>query len=337
MPLRSNGLSGSWGVKAKWLNIWLSITLLLAGLTVLVINISKSWPFVVSPNYIDAGDFTNLTRVLPLPYEIDQIAHKSIFDYLHDLERLRSLTHSQFSLSLSVKATNRELAKLLVCALKRDPCGDSHDKNARLALLSKVILVRKQVQFSVSNVSGLHELYTSIKPAYQTYKLAVAKALETTQLDDHEELLVSAQPLFSQWWGIDYKKRYWDPWIKKKDELDDERSKIQSGMAALEKELGRLEKIAQVAQEVDDNLEHFITFILNDTKVMCNACNILQRGYALMKFSREQQLDGGQSGEKAQKDWFQQHFARYHLQDEEPLTNSHFDAWWSNLDCWHYA
>ena len=311
--------------------------LLLAGLAVQIINISKSWPLVVSPNYIDVGEYTNLTRVLPLPYDIDQIAHKSVLDHLHDLEKLRSLTNSQFRLSMSVKATNRELAKLLGCALKRDPRAHSHDKNARLALLRKVILVRKQVQLSVSNASGLHELYASIKPAYQTYNLAVAKALETTQLDDHEKLLVSAQPLISQWRGIDYKKRYWDPWIKKKDELDDERSKIQSAMVALERELGRLEKIALVAQEVDGNLEHFFTFIFNESKVICNACKILQRGYALMKLGREQQLDGRQSGEKARKDWFQQHFARYLLQDEDPLTNIHFDVWWSSLDCWQYT
>lgn len=108
-------------------------------------------------------------------------------------------------------------------------------------------------------------------------------------------------------------------------------------MIALEKKLGRLEKIKQMAQKIDGNLDYSITFIFNDTKAICNNCNLLRKVYALMKYRRKQQLKDNQSGEKAQKDWFQRHFPRVHLQDEEFITNSQFEMWWISLDCPHFA
>ena len=317
--------------------------ILLTGLAVQTINISKSWSSVVLPESIHTRNYINLTRFVPLPYDIDEMAYEPFLDHLHDSERLRSLVQSQSRLSLSVKATNRELTKLLVCALKRDSRADSDDKESEFALLNNIVtLVRKQVQHTVSNASGLNDLYTSIKLAYHAHNLTVAEALETTQLDDHENFLVAAQPIISRWMGRNYKKQYWDPWIEKREKLEGERSEIESGMVALEKILGRLGKIERVAQEVDGNLEHFVTLILTDVEFNRDGGNLLrnllQRGYALIQL----QLEGGQSGEKvqkdwprekAQKDWFQQHVSRDNFQDEEPVSNSSFDAWWTNLNC----
>ena len=58
------------------------------------------------------------------------------------------------------------------------------------------------------NTSRLYDLYSSFKPAYNKYKLTIAKALEAVQLDDRKTFWVSAQPLINKWLGFNYKEMY---------------------------------------------------------------------------------------------------------------------------------
>ena len=303
--------------------------MLLIGLAVHITDMSKSWCSVQLPECTYAGSLTGLTDVVPLPHNVNQIAHKPILDKLHDFEKLPSLTSTRSSLYASVKTTNRELTKRLACALKSYSRVNSNDKKAGFTLLNDIILVYEQTNHTVSNASRLYDLYSSIEPAYHQHNLTVAKALEAIQLDDRRVFLVSAQPLISKWLGFDYKEMYWDPWIEKEAKLEE----VKSGIVALEKELGRLEKIEQVTQKLSRNLEHLaITLVMKDTKFTRDSDNLLRQGYALLKKGREQQLEGGGSREKRLKDWFRRHVVQYNDQDGASLTKSQFDMWWTNLD-----
>jgi hypothetical protein len=305
--------------------------MLLIGLAVHITGISEPLVSPTLPECISAGSRTGLTEVVPLPYDVNQIAHKPILDELHDFEKLPSLTNTRSSVYSSVRATNRELTERLACALKRYSRADSNDKEARSALLNEIILVLKQTNYMALNASRLYDLYSSFKPAYDEYKLTVAKALEAVQLDDRKAFWVSAQPLINKWLGFDYKEMYWDPWIEKGENS----KKVQSAMIALEKELGRLEKIEQVTQEVGYNLRNLaFTLFGKDTRIIPDGGSLLRGGYASMEKGWEQQLEGGESWEKGPKVWFREHVARYVVQDEGPLTESQFDTWWIDLDCW---
>lgn len=193
-----------------WLLIGLFILLLLMGLGAQIININRPWPFIVLSNYIGIENYTILTRILSLLYEIDQNAHEFILNQFHDLEKFHLLIHSQSTLSLSMRVINRELAKLLVCVLKKDSRVDTNNNKARFVFLNRVILVRKQIRYSIFNAFSLHDLYTFIKSVYHIYNLTVAKTLDTTQLNDYRNFLINAQPLLLQRIGIDFKKWYWD-------------------------------------------------------------------------------------------------------------------------------
>jgi len=111
--------------------------------------------------------------------------------------------------------------------------------------------------------------------------------------------------------------------------------KVQSAIVAVEKELGRLETIEQITQEFGRNLKHLaVTLIEKDAQMTRDGGNLLRQGYASIKKGLKQLLEDGESWEKWPKDWFRQHVTRYVVQDEGPLTNSQFETWWTNLDCW---
>lgn len=287
------------------------IIMFLIGLAVRITDMSKSSLSVTLPECTFARRHTGIPKVVPLPLE------------LHDFERLPIPTNIHSSVCSSVRAINRELTKGLACAMKRYSRADSHHKKARSALVNDIILAHEQTILTVSNVSLLHDLYSSIKPTYHEHNLAAAKALEAVQLDDRRAFLVSAQPLISKWAGFDYKKMYWDPWVEKGENL----KKVQATIDALEKQLGRLEDIQQITQDVGHDLHHLnIALVEEDARIARDSGSLLRKGYSLITKGRERQLEGGESRENWLKNWFRQHVARYVIQDRELLMYSQFNT-----------
>ncbi|KAL8696324.1 MAG: hypothetical protein Q9201_007718 [Fulgogasparrea decipioides] len=266
-----------------------------------------------------------------MPYHLDRIAYKSVLDELHDWKRLPSLIQAQSNLGSSVAITNEELTNRLACALRQYSRATDDDLIAELGLLNNTILVHEQINYMVSNTSYLLYLYSSMRPSYYTHQANTIKAFDAVQLDNLRAFLVSAQPFIIKWLGYDYKKMYWDPWLEKGKSLE----QVRSGIAALEKESGRLEEMKHVAQEIGGNLEHLaVTLIAKNSKNTRRGANLLRQGYALIQKGREQQLEDGESKETRLKDWFWQHVARYVAEDEGPWTHSQFETWWISLGCW---
>lgn len=302
--------------------------MLIIGLAVHNTCMSKS---VTLPECISAGNRTGLIEVVPLPYDVDQIAHGTILDELHDSENFSSLIDTHSSVYSSVMATNRELTERLACALKRYSGADSNDKEATSALFNQIVLVFKQTNDMASNASRLYDLYSSLRPAYYKYNSTVAEALEAVRWDGFKVYLVRTQPLIHKWLGFDYKEMYWDPWVEKQEKS----KKAQSAVIALDKESGRLEKIKQVAQEVDQNLEILAsTRREKDIQSIRDGRSLLRQGYAWLKKDQEPRSEYDELGEDWPKAWFRQRVVHHFVQSQGPLTENQFDTWWMDLDCW---
>ena len=296
--------------------------------------------------------------VVSLPYAVNRTAHETLLNELHELERLSSLMNTQSSVSLSVISANQALTKNLACALRRSSRADSHHKKAPFVLLNEITLIHERTLHLLSNASRLHDLYSSIKPAYYGYNSTATNDLEAAQLGRIKHWLVVTQPYTLRWLGFVFKERYWDPWMEKREKL----KVVQSALVAFEKESGRLEQIQQVAREVSHNLEHLAVTLMETEAQIARDHSLTRWGWdqewkgsdswegwrkhwirqqlqgddAWEEWRKEwlgQRIKGGGSWERRLKDWFRQYVARYVDQGEGPLRTRQFDTWWTNLDC----
>ncbi|KAL9125276.1 MAG: hypothetical protein Q9175_008106 [Cornicularia normoerica] len=277
------------------------------------------------------ADFLN---GFPLPHRINTTVHEAVLNEVRDSETLSNLILTRSEVCSSLNVTSRELIGRFACATKMYSYSDS--KHAELTFLDEITVAHKQLSYTVSNVSYLSNLYHSIGPAYYTLVSAAVEALEAVQLSDFKRFAISAQPFSFKMAGLDATKLYWDPWIEKAKKLKEARL----GIVVLEREMQRLEQIAQMVQEVDRNFERLPAAVVQGDKkwleqkrdqlfaVVEWVAHVGQNWRKGIKLAR-----GGESRQKWLKEWFRQHLAQHIVQDGEAVTDKKLDSWWANLDC----
>ena len=181
---------------------------------------------------------------LSLPYQINIVLHEAILNDLGDSETLERLvlTRSQLYSSLG----NKDLISRFAYAIK-----EYSSKQIAPVFLDQITIIKAQLDLIVHKVSELLDIYRLLGPAYYEHESATAKAVQEVQLSKMHHFAIRAQPWFFQMIGLDAKKAYWDPWIEKSNKWEE----AQSGTIALNGETQGLERIAQVAQKVLQQLE----------------------------------------------------------------------------------
>lgn len=201
----------------------------------------------------------------------------------------------------TVTATNRELTQRLVCGLKRRFCTDNTEKKARLILLNEVNSICEQLRSTTANVSELYHLDSSIQSAYYNYNMTAANTLENAYVASFKSLIVSSQPLFHKWLGLNYKEMYWNPWKEKEQRIKE----MQPGLVALEQEIQRLNIINQIIHEIRGNLEGLaVTLVRKDTAH--GGGSFPMRYYDMIKRSVKRLFESGSCQEnllKVSKKW----------------------------------
>ena len=88
-------------------------------------------------------------------------------------------------------------------------------------------------------------LWSKVITTLITHSLTISDALRFQKLDLKKAFLISAQPFTDRWIELDYKKRYWDPFVERGAKL----KQVQAGIDALNREFEKLDEIGQKLQE----------------------------------------------------------------------------------------
>lgn len=270
-----------------------------------------------------------IVTVVPLPYDIDRKAYTATLDNFRGLDQLQKLIRDQSAVSSSIVLTNEDLTKRLACALKGDPGSKKDHISAKLALLNEVKLVQRQVRYTVSNVSHLHDSYAKIESDYHEYEVKARTDLQAVQLTEKTETAIRGKfYAFQLILRLDFKKKYWDPWQEKNENL----TRIQRAMSVARIESARVRKILYHVQDLGKSLEDLAAILEIRTQY---GQRRWRRYIDSILFGSERYLENSDSKKLSFQFLYWYYFAEFLIEDEneKSLTNCQFRSWWNGLRC----
>ena len=153
----------------------------------------------------------------------------------------------------------------------------SHALNDRLAdsehatFLDRMTIVQRQLGFIHSNISHLMNRYRLVRHQHHEHNSSAAKALKVLELNGPKRRAILGGYETWAYLGLNFTKKYWDPWA----EANKIAEAARLGLAALEDEISRLEKITQVVVDTSHHLNR-LAFVVNEraTEGNCDRCAV---------------------------------------------------------------
>ena len=135
--------------------------------------------------------------------------------------------------------------KFISCAL-----NDRLADNEHAIFLESITVVQSQLGSIRSNVSHSINRYQLLRHHYHEHNSSAAKAVKVLEPNGLRRRAILGGYETWAYLGLNFTKMYWDPWV----EANKTAEAARLGLAALEGEMSRLEKITQVALETSHRL-----------------------------------------------------------------------------------
>ena len=144
-----------------------------------------------------------------------------------------------------------------------------HQKT-KTSFLDNATVIESRLSDVSSNIQTLTDHYRNHQVHFFSKILEAAKALKAAEPRAYQKCLVAGQMEVWAWMGVNFTKRYWDPWV----EAHRRSEAARLGLATFEREMLKLESIAQGVQEIK---EHLYCLSLAVSRDDCRDCVVEKR------------------------------------------------------------